>query len=162
MLKLLPTPLNCDNVNSDKLADYSWPTHPTVIVTKRGNFWVRQVSDFKARFNNNFISILLKSPTLVYVGTYTRFGETDNGYRGHIVYDKGEIVYIQVCYQPYEIVTQQFFTHPSLIICHYFSHCRNCDLGTPPTHSLVQVHHFQIFKFSFLFVKYFFLEKSNW
>ena len=35
LLQLLPTPLNCDNVNSDNLADYSWPT---VKVTKRGKF----------------------------------------------------------------------------------------------------------------------------
>ena len=27
-----------------------------------------------------------------------------------MVYDKGQIVYIQVCYQPYEIVTQQFLS----------------------------------------------------
>ena len=132
-------------------------------MTKRGNFWVRQVPDFKAKFNNNFISLLVKSPTLLYVGTYSTYGETDNVYRGQIVYDKGQIVYdkgqmvyykeqivydkgqivyIKVCYQPYEIVTQQFFTHPPLSICHYFSHCRNCDSGTPPTHPLVQFHYF--------------------
>ena len=65
--------------------------------------------------------------------------------KGLIVYDKGQIVYIQLCYQSHEIVTQQIFTHPPLSICHYFSLCRYCDLGLPPTHPLVQVHYFFLF-----------------
>ena len=64
---------------------------------------------------------------------------------GQIVYYKGHIVYIQLCYQSHEIVTQQIFTHPPLSICHYFSLCRYCDLGLPPTHPLVQVHYFFCF-----------------
>ena len=43
-----------------------------------------------------------------------------------------------------------FFTYPLLSICHYFSHCRNCDSGTSPTHPLVQVHYFFCFFFVFL------------
>ena len=42
------------------------------------NFWVRQVSDFKAKFNNNFFSLSIRSPTPVYVRTYSTYGETDN------------------------------------------------------------------------------------
>ena len=37
-------------------------------------------------------------------------------------------------------MTEPFFTHPPLSICHYFSLYRNCDLGLPPTHLFDQVH----------------------
>ena len=38
-------PLNCDDVNSDNWPEISWPTHPAVIVTKRGNFLFRKIPD---------------------------------------------------------------------------------------------------------------------
>ena len=41
-----PPPLNCDNVNSDKLSDNPEPTNPAVIVTKGVIVSSGQLSDF--------------------------------------------------------------------------------------------------------------------
>ena len=76
----------------------------------------------KVQLNINFKSLLVKSPTSVYgrtaniyVGTYSTYGEADNIYAGQIVYNEvqityneGQIVQIQVCYQPHKMVTQYF------------------------------------------------------